>query len=94
MSFAEDMEYDIYEQEDFYNPLDYISKKDTIWEDKDGNHYKFEDMDDFYLQNVYNFLKRKKKIIPDKLTEELKKIKKGVSDDKRRSKRLIYKKYI
>ena len=45
------------EEREFSEPL--LSRRGFCWTDKEGNEHKLKDIDDYYLNNIINFLKRK-----------------------------------
>jgi len=45
MSYAEDMGYDAYDCEDFYNSSNFITEDSTIWKTKDGEIINIVDME-------------------------------------------------
>jgi len=41
----------------FYDPA--LTRREFVWTDKEGNKHKLSAIDDYYLNNIINFLKRK-----------------------------------
>jgi len=57
-----------------FGPFSYVNKEDTIWNPAKGPSLFIKDMDDSYIWNVHNMLKRHKAIIPDEMQTRVDKI--------------------
>jgi len=72
MSYAEDMGYDAYDCEDFYNSSNFISEDSTTWETKDGEIINIVDMENSHLVNTIKLLQRKGTVVPELMYKEIK----------------------